>query len=194
MSARRTLILALAALAGALPAPTAQAKGIARASVCGTDGCTNATARAHGSARCPGCSAEELMTALPGSAHPRRRAPYVRIVLGFGMPGGKVRGRERVLFSPALRLAARTDGRGGWAWFASSPPALAIAGRMARGVRPFPAATMPIDRRGVAAAPPARDAGADISLLGPGGAILAAALGLAALTARRRARRSRPTG
>jgi hypothetical protein len=192
MSARSHLILAflaLVALSSALPAPAAQAKGIVAASVCGADGCTSATARARDSAGCPGCSAAELMTVLPGSAHPRRRAPYVRIVLGFGTPGGRVQAREGVLFSASLRLAARFDGLGGWDWFAPSPPALAIARRMARGIRPYPAATMPLDRNATASVPPVRDAGADSSLLVPGGAILAAALGLATLTARRRRRR-----
>ena len=188
MSARSRLILAVAAVATLVPATAAQAKGLAEATVCGAGGCTSATQRAQGPRDCRGCGAEQLLTALPGSAHPTRRAPYLRIVLGFGEPGGEVQGTERMLFAPALGLAAR-NGRSSddWAWFELGPQALAVARRIALGVRPYPAAGMPLGAKALAAtyepAPrQAPDGASDVAIL-PGAAILAATFGLAALAA-----------
>ena len=90
---RLILIVATFAFALAASAPAAQAKGIAQATVCGADGCIDVTSRLHGPRDCTDCSAEQLMTAMPGSAHPSRQAPDPRIVLGFGHPDqGRVEG------------------------------------------------------------------------------------------------------
>jgi hypothetical protein len=192
MSSRSRLILFVAALATVLPVAAAHAKGIATAAVCGAGGCMTASERATGSARGPGCSAEELLTVMPGSARPAWRAPYLRIVLGFGPPHGAAEGRERVLFAPSLRLAARSNGTGGWAWFRPSRAGLAVAARMVRDVRPYPAAGMPLQpryrpttRRRARSADDTRG-----SLIVPGGAAAVAALGIGGLVARRRRRRA----
>jgi hypothetical protein len=194
MSSRSRLIVLVAALATVLPAPAAPAKGIATASVCGAGGCTTVTERAQGFGRCSGCSAEQLLAVLPGSARPARRAPYLRIVLGFGSPHAAADGRERVLFAPSLRLAARSDGVGGWAWFRPSRPALALAARMVRGIRPYPAAGMPLDPRPRPTATRLRamsgDDDAQDSLIVPGGAAAAVlGIGIGGLAARQRRRR-----
>jgi hypothetical protein len=194
-SARVRLILIVAAIAALSPAPAAQAKGIAQATICGADGCTDITSRAQSPRGCAGCSAEQLLSAPPGSAHPQQRAPYVRLVLGFGAPGGEVQVRERLLWAPVLRLAARSDGRGGWAWFRPTAMALAVAHRLDRDIRPYPAASMPLaataptvtPARAPAAPPHPDDAGGPAPLL-LGGAILAAGVVLAALAVRRRHR------
>jgi hypothetical protein len=193
MSARSRLIVLIAALATVLPAGAAHAKGIATASVCGAGGCTTVTQLAQGFGRCSGCSAEELLTVSPGSAHPPRRAPYLRIVLGFGPPHGATEGRARLLFAPALRLAARSDGVGGWAWFRPSRRALALAARMIRGIRPYPAAGMPLDPRHRPTATRRRARSGDdaqSSLLVPGGGAVVALLGIGGLAARQRRRRA----
>lgn len=192
MSAQRRLILIVASILFAVPPVPAQAKGLAKATVCGADGCTSITERARGARGCPNCGAEQLLTALPGSAHPSRRAPYVRIGLGFGHPGGAVEGRERILFAPELGLSARTDHEAGWAWFRLSPQALAVARRLTRGIQPYPAASMPLGRPALTgtfepkpAAPAASEEAGGLPIL-PAGPILVAVLALAAFAVRRR--------
>jgi len=200
-SFRGRLILVAAAIAVLSPAPATHAKGIAKASVCGADGCADVTNRAQGPRDCAGCSAEQLMTALPGSAHPSRRASYVRIVLGFGHPEQEgVLGRERILYSSELRLAARQDGPDEWAWFRLAPEALAVAARLTRGIRPYPAQSMPLGRPALTGtltpeptASPTAAASGDAPLLAllAGGPILALGLGLVATRARRGTSRQR---
>jgi hypothetical protein len=175
------------------PAPVAQGKGIARATVCGADGCADITRRAQARSGCAGCSGEQLMSVLEGSARPARRAPYVRLVLALGA-GGEVVGRERILWVPELRLTARDDGDGHWSWFRPTPSALAVAARLTRDVRPYPASSMPFEppaRAAATAAPAPRTGGADggdgdVGLPVLGGAALAAALALGAVVLRRR--------
>ena len=196
--ARGRLILIVATFASALAAsaPAAHAKGIAQASVCGADGCADISSRVQPPSDCAACSAEQLLSAMPGTAHPTRQAPYVRIVLGFGDPGGDmIEARERILYSSELKIGARQEGPDEWAWFRLSPAALAVAARLTRDIRPYPAASMPLGRPKLtgtlvpAPANPAAPAAAsdDASLLPwlAGGAILALALGLVAIRARR---------
>src|SRR5687767_7210334 len=113
---RLGLVAAACAVAFAVAAPPAQAKGVASVSVCGAEACTMVAHAERGSSACPHCSVEELLRTRPGSAQPTRRAPYVQLILTSGAPGEQ-RSAERLLFSPALGLAARSNGRGGWSWF-----------------------------------------------------------------------------
>ena len=193
MSAQRRLIPIVASLAILAPAPAAHAKGVAQATVCGAGGCSDVTQRAQPPAGCSGCSGEQMMSVLPASAQPARRAPWVRVVLALGA-GGEVMGRERFLWSPELELEARPDGSGGWAWFRPTPEALAVAHRIVRDIEPYPAASMPFEP---AAAPvstprpadPTRSADAADWLL-PGSVLVVAALAIAGsgtLLRRRRA-------
>ena len=144
---RLILIVAMFAFALAASAPAAHAKGISQATVCGADGCIDITSRLHDPGDCTDCSAEQLMSAMPGSAHPSRQAPYVRIVLGFGHPDqGGVEARERILYSSELRLGARQEGPDEWAWFRLPPAALAAAVRLTRDITPYPATSMRLGR------------------------------------------------
>ena len=192
MSTHHHLVLIVAALAIGLPAAPAQAKDIAKATVCGADGCRSITGRAQAPAGCNRCSAEELMMVRPGSAHPAQRVPFVRVVLGFGRRGGPVQHRERLLVAPALRLVARSDGRGGWSWSRPTPAALAVAARIVRDIRPYPAGSMPFERAAPAkpaepAAPTSSGDAGSLPILA-GAAILVAALGLGVVAVRRRRR------
>jgi len=195
MSARSRLALAVMAAALVVPAAPAAAKGIASVSVCGAEGCTMVAHAERGTNDCPACSAEEILTELPGTAYPTRRAPWVRVILAFGAPG-EPHGSERVLYAPELRLAARSNGHGDWAWFEPSPVALEIVERLVRGIAPYPAAAMPlgIDPPSVPTTPtqgpPAADSGDAPLLAGGAAAILALLLGVAAFTTRRRRRRA----
>jgi hypothetical protein len=194
-SVRGRLILIAAAIAVLSPAPAAHAKGIAQATICGADGCADITSRAKAPRDCPDCSAEQLLSDMPGSARPSRRAPFVRIVLGFGHPDQEgIAGRERMLYSSELRLAARQEGPDEWAWFRLSPAALAVAVRLARDITPYPAASMPLGRPAMTgtlvpapAAAPTASVSDGTSLLPwlAGGAILAFGLGLVVIRARR---------
>jgi hypothetical protein len=190
MSARIRLLLILTSSALLVAAAPAMAKGIAGASVCGADGCTMVAHAKSASASCPTCSAEELLS-IQGTAYPRTRAPYVRLVLTLGA-GGRSVGTERLLYAPALKLVARrSDLTGEWTWYRPPAAAIEIVTRMIGAIRPYPAAGMPL---GVAAptavrASPQNNGAADPagSTLLAGGAVVAIALlSGVALAARRR--------
>lgn len=157
MSSRICLVLAVAAGALLIATTPAVAKGIASASVCGADGCTMVAHAKPGSASCPSCSAEELLS-VQQTAHPATRAPYVRIVLTLGA-GGTVLGTQRLLYSPALELAAREAERAGdWTWYRPPAAAIEVVTRMIGDIRPYPAIGMPLGvAAGVAVTPAPRD-------------------------------------
>jgi hypothetical protein len=171
--------LVVAALLAVVPAD-AVGKEIHGGRVCGAAGC-----RATG-----GLPVEATALTPPGVDVPDLQ-PWYRIDLRMG-DGQRVLQSVRVLWAPRERLVARDekDPR----WFAASPAAARIARRLTRGMKPFPAGTMPLrlpPPRIADVVGPARHDTGDGAPWAPGGAAAAVALAAGLGGRRYRSRRAK---
>ena len=162
---RRLLAFALPAVLLLSAAPTAAAKGVTSAKVCGADGCRSIAA-----------AKESLLQNGPPTAGAKAAEPFVRFEIRVGVPGHSELVEQTFLPRSGLLLF----GDGAWA----APLALAEMRAQARRVTPLPASSLPADAFEAPAQPasgpapvaaPQPDAGA-----GGGGGLDAAWLAIAA--------------
>lgn len=177
---RRLLAFALPAVLLLSGAPSAGAKGVTSAKVCGSDGCRSiAEARA------------ELLQNSPPTARPKAAEPFVRFEIRVGVPGHSEL-VERA-FLPRSGLLLFEDG----AW--AAPRALTEMRAQARRVTPLPASSLPADAfdapaqpasgpAPVAAPQPVKDAADGLDAAWLAIAAGAVALGAGIVLARRRRR------
>jgi LPXTG-motif cell wall-anchored protein len=126
LTMRRLLAFALPAVLLLTAAPTAAAKGVTSAKVCGSDGC-----RSIAGAR------EQLLANGPPTAGPEAAEPFVRFELRVGVPGHSELVEQT--FLPHAGLVLFEDG----AW--AAPLALTDMRAQARRVTPLPASALPTD-------------------------------------------------
>ena len=180
----------LAVLAVGVLAPSAAAKQITRATVCGPHGCVTTTARSTLRGFEDGGLAE---------AAPTRRARFYSLRMTLSEPGTKFRAHWRLAWVPSVNLI-RTNGDGAhrFMWTDASPAATRWLRHVTARLSAFPPQRLELGRTSAAAPrgvevvnpPPAGPAmvttgGAPWLLIG----ISAAALGGAALLLARRRRR-----
>jgi hypothetical protein len=188
----RRLALVTSFLALAMPA-SAFAKEPVKATVCGANGCASSEDK---DAILPLVEGGPPATKLPTAG-----APAYRVRLTISVDDGSGHGRTDTFtnwMSPALGLVRGSEGT----WITMPAATLAALRRVARDIRPFPAARLPLGGRlgdlesGVVRAPvhapaPALAAdptsGTDWTLIGGiAGGVLAALAGAAVVIARRR--------
>jgi hypothetical protein len=151
-------ILPLAAAVVLVPASAAHAKGVVSVTACGQDGCRDVSDRI-GDADMGALAGDLRRTGRPAP----RQVPFIRLRIAYGDPQTRrVLHRQRVLYAPSLKLVAYADP---WRWLDVDRRGRTLARRLARGVRPYPAAEMP---RGVRVAWPAPATARVVEIYAPG--------------------------
>jgi hypothetical protein len=180
---------AAAILALGLAAPAAPAKQITQAIACGASGCRDVTARVAG-------HGDAAMETGGITAGPTRRAPFYRVTYRIGDGRGRDITRFTVLYVPSQHQVGSIDRSiGQRRWMRTTPAGERILHRAVHGLRPLPAARLPMPRAvpaGAPASPTAASSGqaersSDGALDGwPGVALVLPVGGALALVARRR--------
>ena len=131
MSSRRIALAAsLAALCLTSPAT---AKEIESVKACGADGCK--TVKSVGSI------GHELLPADGGTTP--KLAPYYKLAIGLGDGSGRVFDTFDVLWAPSLGMIASEETPSPY-WRTASSAAQELAERLTKGLKPYPAADMPV--------------------------------------------------
>ena len=175
----RAAVLAVLAASLAAGVPTAEAKGVASAEVCGADSCY-------------GLPQDHVLVDWgPQTDGPSAREPFYVLQIRIGA-GGRIEETVRSRYLPGAALVSGLDER---SWFHAPERLQRIVEEGASRLRPFPAAALPRDqlapapRRPAAARAPAEGGDGGVPMLAVA-APAAFAMGLAAVLARRRRRRA----
>ena len=137
----RILPVTAATLAALLAVPaTAPAKEVGRVLACGADGCTNVTDRVPGGPDGGGIFA----TGALGNGQPARHR-FVVVRVAMRDPSNRLVDSWKFLFVPALDMVRYQPEPGVFHWGQLAPTEGAAMHRLVRGVKPWPAARMPVD-------------------------------------------------